>query len=179
MSQFLFELNKWSLMLELASIFVVYLCAVLQDNFRSVRSLVLIALLMVATSIIHLGLQSWSGRLTELYPTEYYDYQVWYLGMGLCDFLFVFLCVAICKKYNFQFTYTGFLILVIFMIKGSSQIARYLDRVTLDLDVLGSFYSSIIPSLNSVIVILCVLCAIKSVIIALAWIRRSEKGMSL
>ena len=75
-------------------------------------------------------------------------YNIWYLGAAYTDALLIILVIYICKKKALAIDTVSRMILLSYFCLGAMQIARYLDRIIIESDILGSLYSIIVPTIN-------------------------------
>lgn len=149
MIDFLFQINKMSLALELAAVFVITASNIISVNHRARRSAFpLVVLLMCVTSISHLGIEYVSRSMWASDETLALGSLIWYLGFSVTDFIFVTLTIYACRRFSLRRDALSDFILFAFFVIGFVQIIRYTDRYILGFDVTGDFYRYLILTLN-------------------------------
>lgn len=105
------------------------------------------------------------GSAKELYEKETIRI-LWYFGFAISDWLTIIASVWICYKHQYLRDKATDLILISYTLHGFNQVIRYIDRVTLETNMLGAFYKMVVPTLNVAI------CAVVFICIARALYNR-------
>lgn len=89
MIEFLFQINKMSLAIELAAVFAITASNLISVNHRiRGEAFPLVVLLMCVTSISHLGIEYISRSMWASEDTLALGSLIWYLGFSASDFRF-------------------------------------------------------------------------------------------
>lgn len=94
----------------------------------------------------------------------------WYIFFAVTDFLLVFITYYLVDKYRIPMQKASSLILMAYITLGFVQVARYADRIVFKTDVLGDFYTSVIPAING-----CLTVSILIYSVGAVWMHRSQK----
>lgn len=178
MIEYLFEINKMSLALELAALFILATIHFLTSGHsRIFIAFPLVAPLMCATSLLHLGIEFASRMLWSSESTLALGSAIWYLGFALTDFLFVVVTVLVCRKYSLKRDSLSVFILIAFFMMGFIQVTRYCDRYIIQTNALGDFYTYSILILNLMTTVGTSLFALK--FLAIALFIKNSKGVQV
>lgn len=81
---------------------------------------------------------------------------LWYVGFALSDMVFIVVVALIARAQKLQFDLASKILAFSFISMAWIQLIRYVDRIMMETDVLGQFYSTSIPSINIMVTIVIV-----------------------
>ena len=150
---------SWYVLLDLiqANSLVVLLVALSIALCRSRQSsAVVAALVVIGAYFVHLAFDIGMGYLFE---SQYYTGDIahvaargWYLFYSLTDFLVVFCLYQLCKKLRLKANLSCVLVAHCYIVLGTIQTARFIDRFVFNSDFLSSFYELSIPIVNLIVI---------------------------
>lgn len=90
----------------------------------------------------------------------------WYLFFALTNALLIVIVTLYAKAKKLEFDIASKLLMYSFVALSLMQIARYLDRLVLESNVLGNLYSISIPSINITVTLLIFFYAFGSIVMS-------------
>jgi hypothetical protein len=142
MVEYLLSFSKFALLVNVGALLIYQLLA----NKRTAFTVI-----VATTSIlgaIHIGWEILLMSMAEDESKKPLVRNLWYIGFAASDFAVVSLCSSVCKKMKLKLDRICQFIIFTYVAFGFIQLLRYADRIVLKTDVLGWFYSAIIPALN-------------------------------
>jgi hypothetical protein len=142
MQLFLYTIGEYLLLLNIIALFISVLVLPHRTAF------VAILLFIIILQLLHMWFEGY--LLNILADTlEKKDVRtLWYMGFAVTDFLFVWVAISYCNLKELLRDKSSNFILLSTCVLGVVQMLRYADRVLINTDVLGDFYSLSIPTLN-------------------------------
>lgn len=115
---------------------------------RTMSGFSLVVIGTVVIEMVHYFLSEYV--LGPLAPSMSYQWQLfsWYMGFAIGDFILVALVLMTARRFELILEWPSKIVIGIYVAFGTIQVARYLDRISINTETMALVYKYGIKSLN-------------------------------
>ncbi|WP_100656924.1 hypothetical protein [Alteromonas flava] len=125
-------------------------------NFRRADTFVYLCVGILLLTPAHYVYEQYLLELAILPENQAFVRNAWYIGFAITDIAFVAIVVLLARKAQLKFDFASKVLAYSFVSLAFIQLFRYVDRIVLETDMLGWFYRTSVPTINSGVTLLIV-----------------------